>query len=83
MGKYDRLAGMVKEKFRFTELKIVQCRIDPKQIPQMQNADVNLVGRTSMEELKSLLKNNLLYIDNEGELVHLRHALCEKIYCIV
>ena len=31
-----------------------------------------------MEEVKALLKNSLLHIDNEGGLVHLRHALCAK-----
>lgn len=73
---YDRLAAKIKESF--PELKIVQCGIDSKQFPQMQNADVNLVGKTNMEEVKVLLKNSLLHIDNEGGLVHLRHALCAK-----
>lgn len=74
--KYDRLAAKIKE--RFPELKIVQSGIDSKQFPQMQNADVNLVGKTNLEEVKVLLKNSLLHIDNEGGLVHLRHALCAK-----
>ena len=73
---YDHLAGLIKESF--PELKIVQCGVDPEQFPQMKNADINLVGKTIMEEVKALLKNSLLHIDNEGGLVHLRHALCAK-----
>lgn len=73
---YDSLAGMIKE--NYPELKIVQCGIDSKQFPQMRNADLNLVGKTNMEEVKALLKNSMLHIDNEGGLVHLRHALCAK-----
>jgi ADP-heptose:LPS heptosyltransferase len=73
---YDQLARLIKE--TFPELKIVQCGIDPELFPQMQNADINLVGKTTMEEVKALLKNSLLHIDNEGGLVHLRHALCAK-----
>ena len=73
---YDHLAGLIKESF--PELKIVQCGVDPEQFPQMKNADINLVGKTTMEEVKALLKNSLLHIDNEGGLVHLRHALCAK-----
>lgn len=73
---YDHLAGLIKESF--PELKIVQCGVDPEQFPKMKNADINLVGKTTMEEVKALLKNSLLHIDNEGGLVHLRHALCAK-----
>ena len=73
---YDHLAGLIKESF--SELKIVQCGVDPEQFPKMKNADINLVGKTTMEEVKALLKNSLLHIDNEGGLVHLRHALCAK-----
>ncbi len=38
-------------------------------------ADIDLCGRTSVEQAKVLLKNARLHIDYEGGLVHLRHVL--------
>lgn len=35
----------------------------------------NLLNKTTIDEVKILLKNSLLHIDVEGGLVHLRHAL--------
>ncbi len=40
------------------------------------DADIDLCGKTSVEEAKVLLKNSLVHIDYEGGLVHLRHVLC-------
>lgn len=39
------------------------------------NTHLNLAGKTSLEEVKVILKNAALHIDSEGGLVHLRHAL--------
>ena len=39
------------------------------------NTHKNLAGKTSIEEIKVILKNAVLHIDSEGGLVHLRHAL--------
>lgn len=39
------------------------------------NMHRNLAGKTSLEEIKAVLKNAVLHIDCEGGLVHLRHAL--------
>jgi hypothetical protein len=41
----------------------------------MEGVDVNLVGKTNMEEVKALLKGAALHIDGEGGLAHLRSAL--------
>lgn len=40
--------------------------------------DIDLCGKTSLEQAKVLLKNSLIHIDYEGGLVHLRHVLCGK-----
>ena len=39
-------------------------------------ADIDLCGKTSVEQAKILLKNSLIHVDYEGGLVHLRHVLC-------
>lgn len=39
------------------------------------NTHVNLTGKTTLEEIKVILKHAALHIDSEGGLVHLRHAL--------
>ncbi|WP_428052771.1 glycosyltransferase [Candidatus Avelusimicrobium stercoris] len=46
------------------------------------NADNNLAGKTSLEEIKVILKHSLLHIDSEGGLVHLRHALKGGSSCV-
>ena len=70
---YGILAKMIK--LEFPEIIIVQYGISEKRCPPIENVDVNLVGKTSMEEVKILLKNSLVHIDSDGGMVHLRHAL--------
>lgn len=38
-------------------------------------ADINLCGKTSLDEVKVVLKHATLHVDYEGGLVHLRHAV--------
>lgn len=40
-----------------------------------QNIDINLAGKTTLEEAKAVIKNSLLHIDTEGGLSYLRYAL--------
>ena len=49
----------------------------------IKNAQLNLAGKTSLNEIKSILKNSLLHIDGEGGLVHLRHALKGGVSCVL
>ena len=70
---YVELIAMIKE--QFPDLTIVQMGISKKRCPQMKGIDRNLVGETSMEQVKLLLKNSLLHIDGEGGMVHMRHML--------
>lgn len=62
-------------KMQFPKYQIVVVGASRKQAPDTTGADVDLVERTSLEEMKVLLKNSFLHIDNEGGMVHLRHAL--------
>lgn len=57
------------------EIVIVQMGISKERFPEIEDVDVQLVGRTTLEEVKTLLKYSSLHIDNEGGMVHLRHAL--------
>lgn len=70
---YDILAGMLKEKW--PDVMLIQIGVSPERCPEMENMDLNLVGRTSLEDIKLLLKNALLHVDGEGGFAHLRHAL--------
>lgn len=49
----------------------------------MKNVHISLAGKTSLEEIKVILKNSLLHIDGEGGLVHLRHALKGGVSCVL
>ncbi|WP_428073006.1 glycosyltransferase family 9 protein [Candidatus Avelusimicrobium faecicola] len=49
---------------------------------RLGNADKNLAGKTSLEEIKVILKHAFLHIDSEGGLVHLRHALKGGASCV-
>lgn len=47
------------------------------------NTHQNLVGKTTLEEIKVIIKHAALHIDGEGGLVHLRHALKAGPSCVV
>ena len=69
-------ANLIPEiKKSFPEYKIVLFGADKEQAPSSEGCDINLIGRTSMEQVKVLLKNAAVLVDNEGGMVHLRHAL--------
>lgn len=73
---YNALIRLIKK--RYPDYKIVQLGISEERCPVMKGVDVNLVGKTSIEELMFLLANSFLHIDGEGGMIHLRHALCKK-----
>ena len=59
----------------FPKFKIVQLGVSHTRCETMKNIDINLVEKTTLPEIATLLKNAYLHIDCEGGLVHLRHAL--------
>lgn len=70
---YNALIKMLKN--AWPNKKLVQIGVSYERSGIMDNVDCNLVENTNMLQLASLLKHSALHIDNEGGLVHLRHAL--------
>lgn len=73
LSYYNSLVKYIKE--NFPTLQIIQLGINDDRCPAFDNIDLNLVGKTSIEDIKIILKNSLLHIDGEGGFIHLRHAL--------
>ena len=71
---YDKLTETIK--MHFPLLITVQLGTDRLGVNNdFKYIDINLRGKTNLEELTVLLKHAALHIDCEGGLVHLRHAL--------
>ena len=68
---YGRLVRLLKEKY--PEVQIIQ--IGSKRQPPISGVDLDLRGKTDVEEVFSLLKHARLHISQEGGLVHARHFL--------
>ena len=51
--------------------------------PRLKGVDISITGKTTIEEIKAILKNAILHIDGEGGLVHLRHALQGGCSCVL
>lgn len=63
-------------KAKYPKYKIVVIGSELSQAPQnMKGCDVNLIGNTTLDQVKILLKHAAVHVDNEGGMVHLRHAL--------
>ena len=67
---YNELCLLLKKEF--PEITLVQVGEGKTTI---EGVDISLLGRTSFEELKILLKNSWLHIDGECGMVHIRNAL--------
>lgn len=70
---YKTLVKMINKKY--SHLKIVQVGNSGELCVGEIDTGVNLLNRTSVEQVKVLLKYSAIHIDVEGGLVHLRHAL--------
>lgn len=70
---YNQLIKLLKEKY--PDVKFVQIGDNNQTAYLMDDIDVNLVGKTDLEELKIILSRAKLHIDSEGGLVHIRKAL--------
>lgn len=73
VGYYGVLAGFLKKKY--PEYQIVQLGVNKERCPNIENVDVNLVEKTTLDDVAFLLKHSSLHIDCEGGFTHLRHAL--------
>ncbi|MBP3924571.1 hypothetical protein J6E39_04955 [bacterium] len=67
---------IVKLKQRYPDVKIVQLGAD--RCESIKGVDVDLLGKTTLEEVKVLLKYSLLHIDGECGMVHAKHFLGGK-----
>ena len=73
MEHYNTLIRYIKA--AFPHLAIVQMGVNSERCPDMEGIDCNLVGKTSFEDVCTLLRYSRLHIDSEGGFVHMRHAL--------
>ena len=73
LAYYNDLVGMLKREY--PDIPLVQLGINANRCPAMNGIDINLVGKTTLEDVKVLLRNALLHIDGEGGYVHFRRAL--------
>lgn len=69
---WDLLSQKIKKKY--PDFMIVQIGLSSGECENIC-ADLNLNGKTNLEQVKALLKEAYLHIDYEGGLVHLRHVL--------
>lgn len=72
---YEDLLSLLKQKYQ--DIYLVQLGAGRENI-QLDGIDINLVGRTTIDETKVLLKNAITLISSEGGLVHLMHFLNGK-----
>ena len=70
---YNALVRMIKEEY--PDYVIVQVGVSKNRCPAMRGIDLSLVGKTTMEDMKVLLRHAVTHIDGEGGFVHLRQAL--------
>lgn len=69
---YEKLVSLLKE--TFPKIKVIQLG-QTADCPKISGVDLNLCGRTNIEELKCLLHGAITHIDGEGGMVHLRKAM--------
>ena len=70
---YNELVILLKQKY--PEYLIVHLGVSRDRCPVINGVDVDVVGKTTMEDVKLLLKFSSLHIDSEGGFVHLRENL--------
>lgn len=70
---FNELIGKIKSEF--PEYVIVQLGESEEHCVELEKIDVNLLGQTSWDDIKILLKYAYLHIDGECGMVHLRKAL--------
>lgn len=71
---FSELAGLIKTEF--PEILVVQYGVNAKSCPPMENTNINLVGKTNILDVETLLRHSLIHVDCDGGMIHLRHAIC-------
>lgn len=75
----EELVGLIKK--RFPDIVVVQIGTAGTSI-DLESADLNLVGKTSLQSVAHILSKSMLHIDSEGGLVHLMSSLGGK-SCVI
>lgn len=70
---YDELVKKLKQKY--PDILIVQLGESSEHCKSIEEIDVSLLGKTTWNDLKVLLKHAILHIDGECGMVHLRKSL--------
>jgi len=70
---WEKLIKILKTKFK--NIAVVQCGISNY---RLQNVDINVAKKTSLDELCSIIKKSLLHIDIDGACSHIAWALRTK-----
>lgn len=70
---YNTLVKMLKAKY--PDIILVQLGASYDRCQTFEGIDMDLIGKTNLEQVKVLLKHSLVHIDGEGGMAHLRHAL--------
>ncbi len=70
---YNTLVRLLKKKY--PDIVLVQLGSSYERCQTLEGIDLDLIGKTNLEQVKVLLKHSLVHIDGEGGMVHLRHAL--------
>jgi len=70
---YNTLVKLLKKKY--PDILLVQLGPSYERCQSFEGIDLDLIGKTNLEQVKVLLKHSLVHIDGEGGMVHLRHAL--------
>lgn len=70
---YEKVIHLIHREY--PELVIVQYGASHDRCDLIRGVDIDLTGRTTMEEVKILLKKSLIHIDSDGGMIHLRHAI--------
>jgi mannosyltransferase OCH1-like enzyme/ADP-heptose:LPS heptosyltransferase len=78
---YKKLVELLKNQHK--DILLVQLGASLNRCRIITGIDINLVGKTSLEDIKVLIKNSFLHVDCEGGFAHLRNALKAKHPAIV
>lgn len=70
---YNQLVKLLKKVF--PDVLLVQLGENKDRCSEIKGIDINLVGKTDIEDLKVLLQFSWLHIDGECGMVHMRKAL--------
>ena len=81
LENFSKLVALLKKEY--SDYLVVQLGVSMERCELIENVDINLVGKTTLEDVKVLLKNSVLHVDGEGGMVHLRHALTDKPSCVL